>query len=139
MFTTAAKKWCDRPDNEWTMPNFTAHFTKVNKESIRKLTAQTAGYHGANSATAVVPAAAVPAAANAATPPPAVAHSPRPNTAGTMYYCWTHGLGKNRAHTSLLCNTKAADHKDNATVDNMLGGNNTIMQCCPPSRPHPND
>ena len=44
-----------------------------------------------------------------------------------MYYCWTHGLGKNRNHTSATCNNKAEGHKDEATADNMLGGNNKIM------------
>jgi hypothetical protein len=60
VFTTAAEKLRDRPNNEWTMPDCTAHFTKANKERIRKLTAQTAGYYGANSATAIVPAVAAP-------------------------------------------------------------------------------
>ena len=44
-----------------------------------------------------------------------------------MYYCWTHGLGKNRKHTSATCNNKAEGHKDEATADNMMGGNNKIM------------
>jgi hypothetical protein len=45
VITTATDKWRDRPDADWTMANFQAHFTKANKELVRKLTAQTAGYH----------------------------------------------------------------------------------------------
>jgi hypothetical protein len=45
-----------------------------------------------------------------------------------MYYCWTYGLGKNRAHTSVSCNRKAPGHQDTATANNLMGGNNTIMR-----------
>ena len=34
-------------------------------------------------------------------------------------YCWTHGLCH---HHSKDCRTKADGHKDNATLDNRIGG-----------------
>ena len=43
------------------------------------------------------------------------------------YYCWTHGLGKNKTHTSATCNKPAEGHKTDATLDNMMGGCTTIM------------
>jgi hypothetical protein len=44
-----------------------------------------------------------------------------------MYYCWSHGLGTNKNHTGPTCNRKKEGHKDEATADNMMNGNNTIM------------
>jgi hypothetical protein len=103
---------------------FQDHFTRANKERIRKLTAQAAGYHGAHSAVVVPPAGANSAAV---TPPPAIGTT-TPPAAGTLYYyCWTHGLGKNDKHTSAQCNNKATGHKDTATAANMMGGNNKVM------------
>jgi hypothetical protein len=119
VFTTAAEKWRDKPADDWTMPNFQDHFTKANKERALKLTAQSAGYHGANSAVTAPP----PPSATAATAP-----GPGVNADGTVfYYCWTHGLGKNRLHTSPFCKHKAGGHKDNATASNMQGGCDRIM------------
>jgi hypothetical protein len=42
-----------------------------------------------------------------------------------MWYCWSHGLGKNRAHFSKQ--NKKPGHQDTATVDNRMGGSNIIM------------
>lgn len=131
VFTSATEKWRDLPAAEWTLPNFKAHFTKANKERLRKLTAQTAGYHGAN-ATTMMPTHPAPPTAPAATVPTTAAAITAPNAAVrtdnglTMHYCWTHGLGKNRAHTSATCNNKAEGHVDAATADNMMGGNDRI-------------
>jgi hypothetical protein len=122
VFTTATEKWRDKPQIEWTMPTFQEHFAKANKERVRKLTAQTAGYHGAHSAV-VVPPAGANAITAGATPP-----STAPPGNNSYHYCWTHGLGKNRLHTSALCNNKAEGHKDAATAINMMGGSTRIMQ-----------
>ena len=43
-------------------------------------------------------------------------------------YCWTHGITRNLHHTSKTCSRKAAGHKDEATLDNKLGGNTTKQQ-----------
>jgi hypothetical protein len=43
-----------------------------------------------------------------------------------LFYCWTHGLSRNPAHTGAKCKNKATGHKDCATVDNRMGGVNRI-------------
>lgn len=140
VFMHATTTWRDKDDAEWTLENFKAHFTKANRERIRQLTAQRAGYHGANaSSTGTSPpvdepslvdsnATTLTAEANAAAqpsiqPPP---HVVLP-TGTKMYYCWSHGLGKNSAHTSATCQNKKEGHQDEATADNLRGGANTIM------------
>ena len=125
VFDIVTEKWRDKPDIEWTMPLFKAHFDKGNKERIHKLTAKTAGYHGANAAT-TPPTLCEEVAAAATTPTSNEPPSIRTNNL-TMYYCWSHGLGKNRAHTSATCQHKKDGHKDDATADKLMGGNNRIM------------
>jgi hypothetical protein len=133
VFITACEKWRDRPDAEWTLVNLKAHFKKADQERIRVLTARGAGYHGAHAAvespTPLVPVTA--AAAIAVTPP---ARPVRVNGPVQMYYCWTHGLGKNRAHTSMTCDHKDPGHQDEATAANMMGGCNLILRGGRPSR-----
>ena len=128
VYITACEKWRDRPIADWTLDNLKEHFTKAAKERIRVLTARAAGYHGANAAAAdiVSPPPLVPAiaAAAAVTPPP---RPVRIDGAVQMYYCWMHGLGKNRAHTSTTCKHKDPGHQDNATAANMMGGCNKIL------------
>jgi hypothetical protein len=62
VFITATEKWRNKDQADWTMVIFQDHFTRANKERIRKLTAQAAGYHGAHSAVVVPPAGANSAA-----------------------------------------------------------------------------
>jgi hypothetical protein len=126
VFSIAVDKWRDKDPADWTLANFRLHFTKANIERKRKskLTAQTGGFHSANAA------AGTPAPPPAAAPPP-----PNPTAASSLrgpsgiawYYCHTHGLGRNKDHTSPTCQNKGPDHKDDATLDNMLGGNNKIL------------
>jgi hypothetical protein len=125
VFANAVEKWREKDAIEQTLANFKTHFTFQNKERVRKLTAQTAGYHGANQAN-IVPASpndaaiAAAVAAAAATPPAVVVGDIR------MYYCHTHGLGKSPLHTSPTCTHPGPEHKTEATISNMMGGNNTI-------------
>ena len=44
----------------------------------------------------------------------------------SYYYCWSHGYGPNRDHTSKNCRFPASGQRYDATTNNMLGGNNTI-------------
>jgi len=37
-------------------------------------------------------------------------------------YCWTHGYGVSKVHSSQTCNNKSEGHKDNATRSNTMGG-----------------
>jgi len=124
VFATAVDKWRDKPIADHTLPIFTAHFNFENKERLRKLTAQTAGFHGAHQAV-VVPASPTPATALAAAP----IAQPAPAVAiddVKMYYCHTHGLGRSSNHTSATCTNPAPEHQTTATIKNMMGGNNRI-------------
>jgi hypothetical protein len=128
---TATERWRETDNTTWNLPAFQEHFTKADKERRRKLTAQTAGYHGAHAATTT------PTTTNATSPAPTTTtHTALPfsvNTAGcTMWYCWSHGLGRNHAHTSATCQHKLPGHQDTATVLNRMGGSNIIMG----GRPH---
>jgi hypothetical protein len=49
-----------------------------------------------------------------------------------MYYCWLHGLGKDKQHTSSTCTFKKDGHINMATVDNMQGGCILIGPCLQP-------
>ena len=42
----------------------------------------------------------------------------------SCYYCWTHGLGLNKAHTSKTRFEKAPGHQDEATFGDMMCGCN---------------
>lgn len=121
VFLSATERWREKDDAAWTMTNFQDHFNKADKERLRKLTAQTAGYHGAHAATDTSPPLTTPPNADAAAP--FSMHS----DGCVMWYCWSHGLGKNRSHTSMTCQRKSPGHQDTATVDMRMGGNNTIM------------
>jgi hypothetical protein len=127
VYDHAITTWYDKDETDHTWGNFMLHFTKHEKERHRKLTARTAGFHGANLAKTPV------------TPEKAPAPSPPPNayaaTAGpasydsnniTLYYCWTHGLSRTAGHTSHTCKNKADNHQDAATLDNRIGGVNNI-------------
>ena len=133
VFASAVEKWRREPLAEQTLPNFTLHFNFENKERLRKLTAQTAGYHGAHQAnivpaspatttttTAITAAAVAAAATAAAAAPPVIVDSL------TLYYCHTHGLGKNSAHTSATCSHPGENHKTEATIAHMMGGSDRI-------------
>jgi hypothetical protein len=126
VFASAVDKWRDKPPVELTLHNFIAHFNFENKERLRELTAQTAGYHGANQAAIVPPSPAAPAtaaaAANAAAAPVVEVDTVK------MYYCHTHGLSRFSNHTSITCSHPGAEHKTEATINNMLGGSNKITQ-----------
>lgn len=76
----------------------------------RTVTTSAAGYHHA---AAVIPAAPT-------TRPPIDRH------ATPSFYCWSHGLGRNPAHTSTTCSNQCPGHRTEATLNNMLGGCNNI-------------
>jgi hypothetical protein len=128
LLTTTTEKFRLRTLNEWQMAIFKDDVTVGNKERLRKLTAGTAGYHGAHVATIVPPppghspetAAALAARTNQ---PPAVTV---PVEGKQLYYCWSHGLTPFANHTSLTCTNKKPGHIDTATASNLQGGNTTF-------------
>ena len=153
VFENAIDKWDDKTVNNTTMAEFRAHFDEENERRLKKLNARQAGYStnpSANSAQASYErgynsgwAAGLLAsnspssdAANAARPltmadflPDATSLQCHAVTkGGTQYfYCHTHGLGRNKNHTSATCNRPAEGHKREATLDNMMGGSTTIV------------
>ena len=120
VFSNAVQKWKDKPAADRTWANFKPHFNAAERQRLRSLTAAQAGNHEAAAATR--PPAPTPTPGSDTTPPHVTT-----NNGVKMHCCWTHGLGKNRNHTSATCNNKAEGHKDDATADNMMGGNNKIM------------
>jgi len=124
VFPHACETWVARPANQRTYAEFQTTFTNANKERLCCLTTGQAGFHSANAATTP------PAHPTLATSPPSPSVASGMATAndGTqVYYCWTHGLGFNKNHTSATCSNPAEGHCQTATVKNMRGGNNTIM------------
>ena len=103
VFAEAIKDWRKLPIGSRTWANMPAHFAAANKERLRETTAAQAGFQAANKA------------------------STAPKTQG-FHYCWTHGLGTNAEHTSKTCSKPATGHQRDATVENMMGGNNTIRR-----------
>ena len=135
VFQVACDTWRIKPAADKTYANFMEHFTEENKERLRKLTAAQAGF-GANTATLelppIPPAVTPPRQPSQAADANALASRSlmTPIQVGTvqMAYCWTHGLSTNTSHTSATCQRKADGHRDDATVTNMLGGNDRIRQ-----------
>jgi len=126
VFPHACETWLARGTaaNQRSYADFITTFNNANKERLRHQTTSQAGYHSANAATPT-PARHTPAPS---TPSPSVASGTFTANDGTqLYYCWTHGLGFNKNHTSATCSNPAEGHCQTATVKNMHGGNNTIM------------
>ena len=137
LLATTTEKFCLRPIDKRTVPLFKSEFHLGNKERLRRLTANDAGFHGAYSV--VRTPLAVPVVATAVvtplhpTPPPAARNVTVEG--GKMYFCWTHGLSPQRTHTSLTCLHKADGHRDDVPAIRMRGGNNTISSGRPRQLP----
>jgi hypothetical protein len=54
VYSHAITTWYDKDEDDQTWDLFQAHFTKQDKERLCRLTAQAAGYHGANKAAAPI-------------------------------------------------------------------------------------
>lgn len=139
LLATTTEKFRLQPLDNWTIDVFKAEFKLGNQERIRKLTAGDAGFHGAHQASSVGTPLPTAAAAIVTPPPPAPSPIHVSVDGGKMYYCWTHGLGTHRNHTSATCNHKADGHKDDATAFKMKGGNNTISTGRPRQLPTTRD
>jgi hypothetical protein len=106
VYDHAIATWEERPEAEHTMANYKTHFIKMDKLRLKRITAQAAGFHGANQATGV----RLPV-----TPPPTPPASTIRSEQMDIHYCWTHGFGTNPNHTSATCSNKKEGHKDDAT------------------------
>jgi hypothetical protein len=129
VFPRACEAWREKDRADQTVANLRTHFERYNEERIRTLTAKQAGYSATTTnpvppeaANAVTPAKSTPNATTTATPHIIVGDGVK------MYYCWTHGLGTNPNHCSPSCKKKADGHKNEATADKMMDGNDRIMK-----------
>jgi hypothetical protein len=60
-------------------------------------------------------------------PPPSVVKGSKPDANSgpiKLSYCWSHGTTTNLNHNSQTCNYKKEGHKDEATINNRMGGSN---------------
>jgi hypothetical protein len=118
----AVETWFDKDDAKHTWANFQLHFNKHEKTRLKKLTAQSAGFHGAQNAMHIPDDQANAASAQqSGKPKDSYASNGIP-----LFYCWSHGLSKSADHTSRTCHTQSEGHCTDATIDNRLGGVNKI-------------
>ena len=117
------KDWKKRAAADRTWAHMPTFFINFEKERRKELTAANAGYNTANAAVEDKKSKSnkennVPEGTNQFM-----------NLGGKNWsYCWTHGLTNNTSHTSKTCTRRAEGHNEEATIDNMLGGNNAIRR-----------
>jgi hypothetical protein len=99
---------------------FKEHFNTAERERNRQITAEGAGYNGANAAVVTPGTETAAAATTTASGAPKAQKTLFPD--GTGGYCWTHGLTKNPDHTSATCENQAKGLKTKATAFNRMGG-----------------
>lgn len=130
LFSKEIDRFYDEERDEQTWDNFKATINKANNLRLEAMERDQAinpppNYHSANQA------------ADTSTPGSTTTETlcqtcnnanQNQQTSPGLYYCWTHGLGRNPNHTSKTCTNRAINHQENATVGNMLGGNNTIRR-----------
>ena len=130
LFEVPCREWRAKAEASKTLANFTIlHFRAADQDRRLTTTSGSAGY--ANAATVARP----PPAPRTVTPPPtatmptsAAPSAPRgPDLRPHSSYCWTHGHLKNPKHNSVTCNFKHADHRDEATATNTLGGSTALF------------
>lgn len=116
LLADATRAWRLQPTSDWTLARFTNDITAANRERLRQTTARSVGYHSAR--------AAVPASQQADKPPTDTKEYPLAIAQTVpLFYCWTHGLGPSRTHTSATCINRADGHIATATFLNTEGGN----------------
>lgn len=121
-FKDAIDKFESKPNDEQTLVNLESELTKAENKYQKALkehpTAAEAGYNTAN---AVIDAATIPT----------LLSDPKHYKIilDKIPYCYTHGcLPFQKNHTSKTCRNKCAEHKEDATFYNMMGGNNFIQR-----------
>jgi hypothetical protein len=119
VFIDALKEWRRRAPDTQTFANLHVDFNRADKERRRQLTTRDSGYANLATNKENTPTFVV-ASKSPGTMPPTT------TTATGLFYCWSHGLGRNPKHTSATCSNKATGHCLDATLYNMKGGNNRI-------------
>lgn len=135
VFPRACEAWREGDPVNQTVNSLKLHFARYNDERLRTLTAKQAGYN----ASILNPSPpSPPENANLVSPDKTQAANPNKTPTATphalldngvkMFYCWTHGLGTNPKHCSNTCKNKGEGHKNTATADKMMDGNDRIMK-----------
>jgi hypothetical protein len=122
VFGDAIRDFRKQPEAAKTYANFLTAFNLADAERRRILTTQAAGYHTAAMAIGNTP---TPTGAAFAT---SNKHNTKPDTISGIYYCWTHGVGFNKDHTSTSCQSPQSGHRSESTIINMMGGNNFVRR-----------
>ena len=113
-YTLALQRWDAKAAAQQTYPLMTTYFVQVERARKRELTTADAGFHAAN----LVAGA-----------PATTTRLPSLPASITGYgYCFSHGLTNNPTHTSLTCTNLVHNHNREATLANMMGGNQTIRR-----------
>jgi len=117
LFKLDIRDWHRTKPKKMTLANLQAHFTKANKERLREGTAASAGFSSTPEGQALAATATEKTEVKSTT---------------ALMYCWTHGLNDShpgkRTATNKGCERKGQGHKEAATIDNMMGGNNVIQR-----------
>ena len=117
VFIDALRDWRKRAPNTQTYDQLKMDFNAADKERRRQVTVREAGYANA----------AVQKHKQSPAPPADEQENVDPSTkAKQLYYCWSHGLGFNKTHTSATCSNKSTGHRTKATIYNMMGGCNEV-------------
>ena len=123
VFTLDLRDWDRLPAAQKTLANFQTTFTEANKERIKNLT--TDEYSRSGTPTLSTPPRGSTFSAIGNSKGPVLLCKP---TGTKLAYCWSHGVSTNEEHNSMTCTRKASGHQDDATIDDMKGGNNTIRR-----------
>lgn len=112
VFGTAIHEWKLKPAAQRTPENLKIHFMTANKERLRHNTT----------------AKSILNQANAAAKTETTKTAPTGEAITGMWYCWSHGLGYNKDHTSATCTDPAPGHQRDATCFQKKGGNCNIRR-----------
>ena len=124
VFSLDLREWDKKPLADRTWANFKTFFTEANKRRVKETTLGDMQRAFAAIGRPETPSTVGSTQPRLDTPSSALTD----DTSGAKYYCWTHGLSDNKDHTSRTCTNKATGHKEDATLNNMMGGNNTIRR-----------
>ena len=122
LFPLDIRDWDKKPAAEKTWDNFKTFFTAANKERVKNTTTGQLGR--AFAAATVRGGQGSPSRMS----PLTVGTDGSGSSNGEWSYCWSHGYVKNPQHNSKTCTKKAKGHQEDATLGNMMGGNNTIRR-----------
>ena len=127
-FAIPCQEWRDKPRADKTMKKFMIHFAKANVNRKRTLTSSAAGYQRAAQVSGTPTKATGIANLDIGVDTANSVAKHDGKTTVPMFYCWTHGLTNNAAHTSKTCNNRHELHNVNSTANDMKGGNDRIQR-----------